>query len=385
VTAHVKWADALRRWLAEDDRQAEADVRAFMELGPGDLDRAIAQLRDLLIDGAATREVIRRAHAMLGSDPERALWIAHLATILAPRVWLGDARMDAMIELEGDALREYAAALLEVGSYARAAETATLARGSYNVLGPPVKGLSILDLIEGRVLHELGRTHEGLGMVQRGSNMLLVFHDDKEAYVKGRTIEAALLFKGERYQEAMSVYAAMSEHAREEEDTELLAYVLSMVGRCRVKLGQLDEGRECIETAIRMFEDLKLFAEVPRVRKGLVDIAVARGRYKEAISELYKMHNAFLDLHLPIIAALVELDVVDLLMLSGRTADIPALCKKMLATFSKAGLRRNALMALAHIHALAQRGALESDDVQKVRAFLERLSGDPDGAFTASV
>lgn len=384
--AHVKWADALRRWLAEDDREAEAELRAFTGLDAGDLERAVAQVRDLLSDDAATREVIRRAHAMLGSDPERALWIAHLATILAPRVWLGEARMDAMIELDGDALREYAAALLEVGSFARAAEAATLARRDYNVLaGPPVKGLSILDLIEGRILHELGRTKEGLGMVQRGSNMLLVFHDDKESYVKGRTIEAALLFKGERYQEAMSVYAAMSEHAREEEDTELLAYVLQMVGRCRVKFGQFDEGRECIETAIRMFEDLKLFAEVPRVRKGLVEIAVARGRYNEAVSELYKMHNAFLALHLPIVAALVELDVVDLLMVSGRTGDIPTLCKKMLATFTEAGLRRNALMALAHIHALAQDGALESDDVQKVRAYLERLSGDPDAAFTASM
>ncbi len=134
-----------------------------------------------------------------------------------------------------------------------------------------------------------------------------------------------------------------------------------------------------------MFEDLKLFAEVPRVRKGLVEIAVARGRYNEAVSELYKMHNAFLALHLPIVAALVELDVVDLLMLSGRTADIPEICRKMLATFTEAGLRRNALMALAHIHTLAKKGALESEDVQKVRAYLERLSGDPDAAFTASM
>jgi len=381
----VKWADALRRWLAEDDREAEADVRAFADFGPGDLDRAIAQLRDLLIDGAATREVIRRAHALLGSDPERALWIAQLATILAPRVWLGDARMFVMIELEGDAFREYAAALLEVGSFTRAADAARLAREAYGFLDLSVKGASILDLIEGRIVHELGRTNEGLGMVQRGSNMLFAFHDDKESYVKGRTIEAALLFKGERYQEAMSIYAAMSDHAREEEDTELLAYVLSMVGRCRVKLGQLDDGRECIETAIRMFEDLKLFAEVPRLRKGLVEIAVARGRYNEAISELYKMHNAFLTLRLPIVAALVELDVVDLLMVSGRTGDIPALCRKMLATFADAGLRRNALMALGHIQALAQDGALESNDVQRVRAYLERLSGDPDAPFTTSM
>jgi len=385
TAAHVKWADALRRWLAEDDREVEADVRAFTEFDADDLDHAITQLRDLLFDGAATREVIRRAHALLGSDPDRALWMAHLATILAPRVWLGDAHMEAMIELEGDAFREYAAALLVVGSFARAADAARLARESYDVLGLSAKGASILDLIEGRILHELGRSNEGLAMVQRGSNMLLVFHEDKEAYVKGRTIEAALLFKGERYQEAMEVYVAMSEHAREEDDTELLAYVLQMVGRCRVKFGQFDEGRECIETAIRMFEDLGLFAEVPRVRKGLVEIAVARGRYNEAISELYKMHNAFLALHLPIIAALVELDVVDLLMVSGRTADISALCRKMLATFTEAGLRRNALMALAHIHSLARDGALESDDVQKVRAFLERLSGDPDAPFTASM
>jgi hypothetical protein len=129
---------------------------------------------------------------------------------------------------------------------------------------------------------------------------------------------------------------------------------------------------------------LKLFAEVPRVRKGLVEIAVARGRYNDAISELYKMRNAFLALHLPIVAALVELDVVDLLMVSGRTADIPDICSKTLATFTEAGLRRSALMALAHIHALAQDRALAADDVRKVRAFLDRLSSEPDRAFSTS-
>lgn len=158
-----------------------------------------------------------------------------------------------------------------------------------------------------------------------------------------------------------------------------------MVGRCRVKFGQLDEGHECIETAIRMFEDLKLVAEVPRVRKGLVEIAVARNRYNEAVSELYKMHNAFLALHLPIVAALVELDVVDLLMLSGRTADIPEICQEDARDLHRSRpAAQRAHGAWAHPCA-REKDALESEDVQKVRAYLERLSGDPDAAFTASM
>src|SRR5262245_37059316 len=109
-------ARAFRQWLDGDDESeemvrglAEAEAWPAMPLG-----------------SATTRRLIALAHDALSRDPNRAVWISRLAIRVAKD---GDALTD-----EGDAWREYAAALFEVGDYECAQIAVERARQVYRLM-----------------------------------------------------------------------------------------------------------------------------------------------------------------------------------------------------------------------------------------------------------
>ena len=338
---------AFRQWLDGDDaaeetvrRLADAEAWPAMPLG-----------------SATTRRLIALAHDALSRDPNRAVWISRLAIRAAK------AADDAPLVDEGDAWREYAAALLEVGDYEDAQVAVQRARMVYRVAGGTEHNEAVLGAVEGRILHELGDSLKGLQRIDESARTLLRLND-KKTYVRVRSIYAAVLFNLCRYREAADTYAAMVD----DYDTETLAHAVLVIGRCAVKLGEIERARQCFETALEMFEELGLRPEIPRVRKGIAEILVAHGRVHEAISELYKARAEFLSMQLPVLAALVALDVVDLLLIVGRTSEIGLLCEAC-----PDRLPPNAAEAFAALRERAGRACVTEADVQRVRGFLERL------------
>ena len=329
-------SDAIRQWLDGDDAAEEA-VRRLAE---GDAWPAAMPL-----DSATTRRLIALAHDALSRDPNRAVWISRLAIRVAKD---GDALPD-----EGDAWREYAAALLEVGDYEDAQVAVERARMVYALASGTEHNQAVLWAVEGRILHELGDSLRGLQRIDASARTLLRLND-KKTYVRARSVYAAILFHLGRYREAAETYAAMVD----DYDPETLAHAVNIVGRCAVKLGDAERAQQCFETALEMFEELGLRAEMPRVRRGIADILLTHGRIHEAISELYKARAEFLTMSLPVMAAFVALDIVELLLCVGRTSEIELLCNDQLL----AGLRDP-----------AGRAAVTGHDVQRVRDFLERL------------
>jgi hypothetical protein len=102
--------------------------------------------------------------------------------------------------------------------------------------------------------------------------------------------------------------------------------------------------------------------------KGVAEILVAHGRVHEAVSELYKARAEFLAMELPVIAALIALDIVDLLLTVGRTSEIELLCDAC-----PDRLPQSAAEAFALLRERAGRACVTEADVQRVRAFLARL------------
>jgi len=338
-------ADAFRQWLDGDDAAEEtvrglADAEAWPKMPLG---------------RATTRRLIALAHDALSRDPNRAVWISRLAIRAAKE---GDALPD-----EGDAWREYAAALLEVGDYEDAQVAVERARMVYRLASDTEHNHAVLLAVEGRILHELGDSMRGLQRIDESARTLLRLND-KKTYVRVRSVYAAVLFNLCRYREAADTYAEMVN----DYDTETLAHAVLVIGRCAVKLGEIDRARQCFETALEMFEDLGLRPEIPRVRKGMAEILVVHGRINEAISELYKARAEFLAMELPVLGALVALDIVDLLLMVGRMSEIELLCDASLDR-----LPRNASEAFTKLRELAGRACVDEDDVQQVRGFLERL------------
>lgn len=334
--------DVFLRWFDGDDA-CEEEVRrlADEETWP-----------EAPLGSTTTRRLIALAHDTLSRDPNRAVWISRVAIRGA----------GAPID-RGDAWREHAAALLEVGDYAEAQRAVGRARRIYRTIGDTQHNEAVLGAIEAYVLHELGDSPQALSRIEKSARTLLRFND-KKAYVRARAIHAMVLFNVGRYSEAADTYAEIANI----DDSETLAHAVLMIGRCAVKLGETERARQCFETALEMFEALGLRMEIPRVRKGFAEILVVHGRTHEAISELYKARAEFLAMELPVLAAFVALDIVDLLLTAGRISEIELLCEAC-----PDRLPARAARAFAVLRERAGRACVTEADVQRVRGYLERL------------
>jgi len=233
---------------------------------------------------------------------------------------------------------------------------------------------AILGLVSGEILHGLGHRAEGLLQIEQNTNFLLSVFEDKKRYVHGRLIYAKLLINDHRIKEALEVFVSTADVAEELQDKELKAFILNNAGICYKHLGKWEKAKQCVETALAIFQELGLKTDAVRSRFELINLLTAEGRYNEAINQLFMNQNAFFALGLPVDAALVGLAIVEILPLAGRASDVPPRCKWMIDTFTKAGLHRRAMEALGHLNHVAQdRGRLAPDDVESVRVVLNSI------------
>ncbi|MEO8379822.1 MAG: hypothetical protein ABI779_09190 [Acidobacteriota bacterium] len=362
-----------------------------------------------------TRNIIERAHLLLSRTPKDAVPTSRLAVLLAKSlagVFADPASCDAAIDLEGDAWREEAHALLTVSDYDRAREAAEEAAFLYRlrsderipnddgsllslILFQMVSGdlnegtlerlerAAVLGLITGQILHGQGELADGLLLVEQSCNVLLSCCDQKGKYVQGRTIYAKMLAEQRSYTEALEVFERTAAVARELGDNETLAHLVNNIGYCYYHfLGNVIKAKECLQLAAQMFDDLGLAAEALRPRNELASLLIEEGRYSTAVSELYKSRQAYLDAGLLNEAAQVMLRIIRALVLAGRQADIN--WTEMESVLGRGGLRREAMRALQHLHRLASLRALNTGDMEDAEAMLLNLgSGGPENALPA--
>lgn len=363
-------------------------VAAFIAADEREITGALRDIKHVLTS-ARVAAVIAKAHSLLGSEPSVACDIARLATLFVG-TFATDEEAENLLALCGDAWKEYAAALLEIGEYREALsatdrarfyyETASiddewdLERGENSVLHK----LQLLRLVEGSVLYRMDRFDEAADSVERASNILWSVFNNPKGYVQGRTIFASIRLAQHRYRDALDILKNSAEHAREQRDTETLAYILSLVGGCYVRMGETENARSCYNTAVEMFTVLGLTAEIPRVRTGLALGLIQLGRYNEAIAELFEARETFFKLRMSIVAAEVAMKVVDVLFLAKRFNDIEPLCLEMISTFEKAGAPRKVQEALSHISQLASTKRITPGDVERTIKFFQALRLSPE-------
>jgi tetratricopeptide (TPR) repeat protein len=373
---------AFHTWLQNPSEELETQVRELAEMPEAGF-QAVLRADPRIVSVAATRKLLALAYdARLRTSP-RGVWLAKLAVRIARDTWEGESQVDTAIEVEGDAWREYAACLLGTGNFPLARIAAQRARELY-ALTSAEHNAAVLSLYEGRILHELRQSERGLVLVEQGTNLLRELFRDEKRYVQGRTIQASILMELNRFEEAARVLYSVVQPARAMGDTETYAQITYFIGRCMAKLGQTEAAKTVLHEAAKLFHDLDMLAEAPRVRGTLAQMLVEEGRYNEAISEFYLARAEYLRLGLPVIAALVSLDIVDLLVILNRTSEVEHLCNDMIRVFTSAKLPHNALQALAHLQSLSIRTAVSAEDVQHVRTYLELLPSDPDRPFAVT-
>jgi tetratricopeptide (TPR) repeat protein len=344
----------------------------------------------LIVPGVIKR-LIYHSHNLLGRDSAQSVTISLLATKIAAKLSVGmQVSSSDAVRLEAWAWREHTAALLEVGEYNAAKVAAQMSKRFYSLYAALGKTTvarrtdyeeQLLDLVYGQVLFHLGDEGSGMQKVADAGEYLDVVLGKKHKAVQARTIYAGLLMHAEKYGDALEVLEGAAEDAERLGDKETLTYILNNVGRCAAKLGDFERAQQCQELALRHFERLGLKGELPRTRGVLVEILISRGLYDDAISEIYKCRDEYLELNMPVIAAKFNLNVLNVLFTAQRRGQVPGFCAEMLKTFARVGLHKEAMRALAYINDLAGRDYLAPEDVSYVSIFMDRLARDGSIAF----
>jgi tetratricopeptide (TPR) repeat protein len=375
--------EELIAWLRSSDPPPERLIAELVALNLAQWHQ-LAENTKSIVTIETARELIARSRNLAGADARMSAYVAFIATYAVLLIDAPDEEATQVTLVSGDAWREYAAALFDCGEYADAEEACDSAKFFYQ-LEPAKSGhsMALLGIVLGKTLHRLNRSGErdkALHLVESSSNFLLMY-DDKRGYATGRTTYAALLWEDQRYSDALEALQASAAFAKDERDAVMMAYIINNIGLCHLGLSEFDEAKECFNQAMAIFTRHGLRAEVPRSRGGLVRILIAEEKYNEAVSELYKSRSDYLELDMPVIAAEVQLELVDLLMVSGRTDAVPSLCDEMITTFTEARLPSSVMKVLAHIRDYAHRGLLQREHVHEAKAFVERVAEHPDAAF----
>jgi tetratricopeptide (TPR) repeat protein len=369
---HVQLATELRLFIETfEEGKAEALADMLFSLSDRERTRLFTVYGDIVTVDSMQR-LIDRTHGLLSKDTYAAMHHGRLATTLAQYLWehpVEDSR------LEGDAWKEYASALLKMGRFADAKQACEQADLFYSLVEDRDYERTVLWLIEGQILHFLGKTDEGLVRIEQSANLLLAFFGRRKKYVEARIIYATILLRVERWRDALEVLESSRDIAREEGDLETLAHILNNVAYCYTNLGDQRKAYECFSAARDIFTELQLWVEVQRPQVGLTIVLKEEGRYAEALSELYKTRDVFLKkLRMPLDAARVAVRIVEVSLLANKTSTaIESLCAETITTFQNAGLHREAMKALAYLYESARLHRVQMADVLNVQDFLERL------------
>ena len=111
-------------------------------------------------------------------------------------------------------------------------------------------------------------------------------------------------------------------------------------------------------------------------------VAMGLGRLEQAEVAFREVRDAYVELSLDYDAAVVSLELAEVYVRQGRTADVLRLAEEMLVVFSARGIHREAHRALTHLCNAARLEGVEIALVREVSEFFKELHANPEARFT---
>jgi tetratricopeptide (TPR) repeat protein len=381
LPADIGAIDRILTWRATTRRDGEAQATgilampaaersAFMEREPAA--RAIGTLEALLFI----------AHEELDRDPSVSLQLTTLVLRHLEAVEVPPGAEAFRTLFEASAWKEHAHALRATGSPRQALDAVLRAVAAVGV--DPLYSLQRADaeLLEAYIRHELDDTTAALPLLAR---CVAVFnrHNDGRRYLRARSMEAALQYELRQYKAAEAGFLAMKDEAERMGDRAELARLYNNLGHCSLKLEKYDAASRWLVRALTLLEELNMDGERQRAMWGLASLLARQGRSGEAAESLARVRADFMSRGMVLDAAMVSLDLVELLVTAGDARQVSALCSELVSTFTAAGMTNNALTALAFLRDVAETAPLAPDTVRQVHRFVRGLKSQPSMMFAS--
>ncbi len=312
--------------------------------------------------------------------PATALQLARLARAVANTIPETTYPSPIVIQLRGQTWKEEANLLRHTGEYQEALDALDHAEVCFAQHPTGEYDLALVDLVRALTLsHGMGRPQAAIVLLRRATTTFQAYGDERRSN-HARLATAACAFDLGRYQEARDLFHSLLPSARATEDLETAARLVTNIACCDAELDHLDAAEKGFHEAISLHSKLGMIAELVRARWGLARLLTKRQEYEVAIAYLYAIAADFTSLGLHGEAGLVLLDVVENLLVLGRSKEIPEQLGWLVEHFTHAGATTSAMTALAYLEEAMTAQRLEPRDVQVVRTWLERPH-DPAAAF----
>jgi tetratricopeptide (TPR) repeat protein len=376
-------------------RQFVLDVVSFAERARVEEQKAVA-LCDEVLSGPANwwaqrlrksegwqtagtvRELLERWREKIGASPAQALQITALALEVANGLEITLYPSDYVVKLRAQAYRDHAYILSFMGRYREALDFTERSKRLFDQVPLPEYDLARLAIVKASVLRSIDRADEAISLINGAADTFLRFGDLKRHAGARMTLATALYVRG-NVEEALSIWKSVENGPQP--DPYSAVRLVHNIALCHSDLGQPEQAIPYVQRCVVEFELLELHAERTRSRWLLGHAMAACGKYADAAPTLQQAWREFESLDMIGEAGLVALELAETLLVLGRADEVPAICRDLIAQFTRAGMASRAVTALSFLREAVAIGQGTPSLVRHVYSFLRELPAEQPRLF----
>lgn len=373
-----EFAATARRLKRERDEAAELVERLLHETPRAEWPRLgeDVALRNSGVLEHLSREVQRR----LDRDPQEALAISNVATVIAETLPTGAYPPVVVAQLRAQAWKDRGQALSYVARYDESLDALDRAEWQLEPFGTVAHDQAIVRFARAMTLQDLQRFEESLALLAECQSVFRD-HGDARLHLVSAIAQGMLLHRLHKYRDARETYVLALQTARECNDRRSEACLHNNLGHTLVELGDYATANIHLSKAMAMFTDLGLAIEASKTEVARGRMLARSGDIAAALPILRETRARFLMHGLVEEAGLCGLDIVDALLVRNATADAESLARQIIDDFTAAHLSTRAITALGYLQeAIAARRAT-AETVENVRQYVRVLHEDPQRDF----
>ena len=367
--------------LSYEDQQAETYVTELLAGSREEWMPRLEQHPEWRTAGVVRKLVAMTTPAIM-TMPLDGLAMSELSTEIADHLEPASYPSDTVLRQRGSAWRDHAYALYYVGRFAEALNSADIADSHLRECTVDEYDRARVSVVRALTLKATEDVSSAVTEA-RVSGETFVRFGDLARLASARLAEAHLLYSRAQFEDARVILEDLEERLRHTTNATMHGRVLGNLGYCYWKLGRPDEALRYNEAAVTISDSLGERTESARIQWSTASILASAGRVDEAWTRLQSLQSTFDSLNMTSEAALVRLDLSELLLARGEYGAVEELCRTAMRSFEQAGIpyTARALTALAYIQEAAQQRTATPKLVKHVREYIRRLPQEQELLF----
>lgn len=324
------------------------------------------------------KQLLDRMRTMLHSAPANALQVTALALEVANALDVAEYPSDYVVKLRAQSCRDHAYVLSFMGRHPEALDFVERSRRLFDQVPLPEYDLARLGLVKASILRLIDRADEAIALARDSAATFERFGDRTRA-LNARMTEGVILYDRGLVEQALSVWTSLQgDPALDELGAVNLAHNIAV---CYADLQKPELAIEYARQCVAQFEMLGMETERTRSRWVLAHALASSGRTAEAIPLLRKTWEEFHHLDMTADAGLAALELAEGLLVVGQSDEVPAICRDVIAQFTRAGMASRAITALSFLREAVAIGQATPSLVRHVYAFLRELPSEQPRLF----